>query len=157
MSPVFGCVFFPPPSDDMGVSIIRHARTKVLHRMQRPWLLSSWPLLTSSRRCWSTRNSSNEEGTKSPLFPPKKELFPQNDFLVVRGFCGKQFQKIWGYLWLLSSEVKWFDFHICSVFRPLGEASWQEHQQAVEEEFGPENFVVVVRGLLDEAREVVEF
>ncbi len=27
----------------------------------------------------------------------------------------------------------------------------QEHQQAVEEEFGPENFVVVVRGLLDEA------
>lgn len=30
-------------------------------------------------------------------------------------------------------------------------ASWQEHQQAVEEEFGPENFVVVVRGLLDEA------
>jgi hypothetical protein len=27
----------------------------------------------------------------------------------------------------------------------------EEHQQAVEEEFGPENFVVVVRGLLDEA------
>ncbi|CAJ1359243.1 unnamed protein product [Effrenium voratum] len=27
----------------------------------------------------------------------------------------------------------------------------QEHQQAVEQEFGPENFVVVVRGLLDEA------
>mmetsp|Transcript_49886 Transcript_49886/g.89831 ORF Transcript_49886/g.89831 Transcript_49886/m.89831 type:complete len:351 (+) Transcript_49886:80-1132(+) len=27
----------------------------------------------------------------------------------------------------------------------------QEHQQAVEQEFGPDNFVVVVRGLLDEA------
>ena len=27
----------------------------------------------------------------------------------------------------------------------------------MEEEFGPENFVVVVRGLLDEAREVVDF
>ena len=26
----------------------------------------------------------------------------------------------------------------------------QEHQQAVEQEFGPENFIVVVRGLLDE-------
>lgn len=27
----------------------------------------------------------------------------------------------------------------------------QEHQQAVEEEFGPENFIVVIRGLLEEA------
>ena len=26
----------------------------------------------------------------------------------------------------------------------------QEHQQAVEQQFGPENFIVVVRGLLDE-------
>lgn len=39
---------------------------------------------------------------------------------------------------------------LTSVFMAIADIV-QEHQQAVEEEFGPENFVVVVRGLLDEA------
>lgn len=38
---------------------------------------------------------------------------------------------------------------LTSVFMAIADIV-QEHQQAVEEEFGPENFVVVVRGLLDE-------
>ncbi|CAE7684239.1 COG4 [Symbiodinium pilosum] len=39
---------------------------------------------------------------------------------------------------------------LTSVFVAIADIV-QEHQQAVEQEFGPENFVVVVRGLLDEA------
>lgn len=39
---------------------------------------------------------------------------------------------------------------LTSIFMAIADIV-QEHQQAVEEEFGPENFVVVVRGLLDEA------
>ena len=143
---------FSPHGETLGVSMIRHARIKVQRPMQRPWLLSSWPLLTSSRRaCWSTRNASNEEGTKSPLFHPQKKESSPKWFLGGSGFWGKL--RKFG----VSINSERLDFHICSVFRPLGEASWQEHQQAVEEEFGPENFVVVVRGLLDEAREVVDF
>ena len=89
--------------------------------------------------------------------PPKKKPISPTWCLGGSGFWGKKKSEIRGYLWLLSSEVKWFDFHTCSVFRPLGEASWQEHQQAVEEEFGPENFVVVVRGLLDEVGRLLIF
>ncbi|CAE8691684.1 unnamed protein product, partial [Polarella glacialis] len=39
---------------------------------------------------------------------------------------------------------------LTSVFVSIADIV-QEHQQSVEQEFGPENFVVVVRGLLDEA------
>ncbi|CAE7728026.1 COG4 [Symbiodinium sp. CCMP2456] len=39
---------------------------------------------------------------------------------------------------------------LTSVFVAIADIV-QEHQQAVEQEFGPENFIVVVRGLLDEA------
>ncbi|CAK9016680.1 unnamed protein product [Durusdinium trenchii] len=39
---------------------------------------------------------------------------------------------------------------LTSVFMAIADIV-QEHQQAVEEEFGPDNFVVVVRGLLEEA------
>lgn len=60
---------------------------------------------------------------------------------------------------VLSSEVIWLSHlqRFSTTGRVTIYGGWQEHQQAVEEEFGPENFVVVVRGLLDEAREVVDF